>query len=447
MKKWIYIGIGILVIGAGGYYGYQQYFKTETAMTIPAQTAAVTKGEMKVSVTGSGTVATANSKELKADESGEIGTLHVKEGGSVKKGQVLVSYTSPDVDNEIEQKQISIKKNNLQYVQLKKKYIEAEDDLARADVKIQIDSLKLDMQSDEAALADLKEQKNEKHEIVAPIAGKVTSVGVEEGRKVQENAIIAAIVDYENLQSVIQIDELDVTKVKVGQEAAITLDALPDTVIKGTVTKIADEGSASNGVSLFDVTIGFKAQAGVKVGMTASADILIASKQNVLMVPIEAIRERGSNKFVLVAVAANAENTSATAATGAVSVPSVNEQGSGTAPAQSETRQRGQGLPPSTMQNGTAQGTMRQVTVGIVNDTYIEVLSGLSEGERVILPTIVSSTSTNQTQGMPGVGGFGTGGFGGQGPGSSGFGGGGAGGIRNGAAGGSTRGAASGGGS
>jgi HlyD family secretion protein len=466
MKKWIYLTVGIVVLAAGGYYGYGHFFRKELALAIPVQTARVVKGDLAVTVSGSGTVSTVSSSEVKADTEGELEPLRFKEGDTVKKGQVLAVYKAPDVGDQITQAQVSIQKQEIQFAQLKQKYIDAADDKSRGDVSYQIESFKLDMASSRASLAELQKKQTDIEKITAPIDGKVVSVGVaEEGQRIQANTVIATIVDYDNLQSVIQVDELDVAKVKSGQQGTVLLDALKDAVIEGTVTKIADEGTATNGVSLFDVTIGFKAQAGVKPGMTASAEIRVENKKDVLLVPIEAIRDRGGSKMVILAnqngtaqpqSAGQAQREDQAKGSGAGQMNSQNAgtdqtrtrsagtgqtrpQGDDQAPSQggyrsqfqSQTQSPGQSSERNQVRSAgqsSAQAqqrpsfaeNMRQVTVGISNETYIEVLSGLSEGDEVVLPAVTVSSSSQMQAAFPGGmsgarsfgGGFGGGGFG-----------------------------------
>lgn len=82
------------------------------------------------------------------------------------------------------------------------------------------------MASNNKSLAELKEEQNKVVNVTAPMSGKVTALKVAEGgQKVQSGAAVLTITDYSLLQSVIQVDELDIAKVKPGQKAAVTLDA------------------------------------------------------------------------------------------------------------------------------------------------------------------------------------------------------------------------------
>jgi multidrug efflux pump subunit AcrA (membrane-fusion protein) len=221
--------------------------------------------------------------------------------------------------------------------------------------------------------------------ITAPAAGVVTTLSVAAGERVSIGQVVAHLTNYTDLQTVVQIDELDIPKIKNGQPVTIKVNAYPDQSFNGTVTKIADEGTSTNGVSTFDVTVHIDKPKNLKVGMSTEASILTASKNNALYVPIDAVRTRNNEKFVIV-TSGDSSN-----------------QNSG----------------------------MQQVTVktGLANEDDVEITQGLTEGETVRLPQLAISNSTTIGRVQGGFGGFG--GFGGgtgrafrNGGGSGGFGGG-----------------------
>ncbi|WP_240338290.1 efflux RND transporter periplasmic adaptor subunit [Peribacillus alkalitolerans] len=205
--------------------------------------------------------------------------------------------------------------------------------------------------------------------VTAPFAGIVTSIAVEEDDKVGEEKALAHITNYNILETVISVDEVDVPKIKVGQTVSLTASAFPEERFAGKVTGIAKEGTVENGSSTFDVTISINDSKSLKPGMTTEASILVESKGNVIKVPIEAVRKQGDQKFVLVQTAAATEQ-------------------------------------------GQATWTRKEIKTGLANDTYVEVTSGLQAGELVQLPALVSGSNNGQmsTMMMPnGMGGFGGG--------------------------------------
>lgn len=202
-------------------------------------------------------------------------------------------------------------------------------------------------------------------DITAPADGTVTSIGVSDGDRVSKGQVIAHITNYDDLQTTVQIDELDIPKVKVGQTASIKVNAFPDTTYTGKVTAVANEGTVSNGVSTFDVTVHMNKPTNVKVGMTTEVSILVQSKDNALYVPIEAVHSINNEKYVVV------------------------EKGDGSVARQT-------------------------VKTGISNEDYVEITDGLAEGEVVQLPRVSASSSSNEQMSgrrmmgeMSGMGGFG----------------------------------------
>ena len=94
------------------------------------------------------------------------------------------------------------------------------------------------------------------------------------------------------MELVVDVDEIDIPRVKLDQEAVITLDALPDTEFQGTVTAIYPVPKEEGGVVLYEVrlSLDIPEDSGIKVGMSASADVMIEKRSDVLLVPSRAVR-------------------------------------------------------------------------------------------------------------------------------------------------------------
>lgn len=179
--------------------------------------------------------------------------------------------------------------------------------------------------------------------ILAPFDGTVVSVGV------KKNDVLSAqdysskgtiqVVDTTAIKFEGLVDEIDILKVKTRQKASITVDAIPNKVFTGTVSFISPYGEAStSNVVKFAVTIQLDpADVELKGGLTATADIAIESAENVLLVPLRAITSTPQGVFVTVT---------------------------------DET---------------TGQTEKRQVALGRQNLQFAEMLSGLNEGEKVVM--------------------------------------------------------------
>ncbi len=194
--------------------------------------------------------------------------------------------------------------------------------------------------------------------ITAPFDGTVTTLDVEEGDRVSSSEVLAHVTDYKKLKTTISIDELNVPSVKKGQTVEIKASAFEDETFTGEVTSVAKEGTYENGVSSFDVTIKIDKPGDIKIGMSTEVSILTNSVKDALYVPIEAVQIAGEEKYVNI------------------------------------------------QQSGTTEGaasTKRVVETGISNDRYIEITSGLEEGQFVSLPITINESSTGSDgEGMRG---------------------------------------------
>ncbi|MCO7176397.1 efflux RND transporter periplasmic adaptor subunit [Sporolactobacillus kofuensis] len=223
--------------------------------------------------------------------------------------------------------------------------------------------------------------------LTAPHSGTVTSVSAYAGNRVNAGQKVAHITSYSDLNAVLQIDELDIPKIKKGQAVSVTVNAYPNKTFSGKVTSIAQEGTDTNGTSTFNVTVHLNKSTGLKSGMTATGSIVLEKKTNVLYVPSGAVHQYGNSYFVYLSSGSDGTETQGTRGFN-------NEE--------------------------TVRGKQQGVTIGIHNDKYIEIKSGLQEGETIQLNAITkssgTSTSSNSQNGYQMMrsmngGGFGGGGF------------------------------------
>lgn len=245
-----------------------------------------------------------------AAASGTVSELCVKEGSTVRQGDVILRITGKDLDKQT--------KN-------------AADNLRSAE---------LQMSSAEKTISH--------YTIDAPISGTIVDKKVKAGDKLSANDTamqnLCTIYDMSHLEMKLNVDELKIRSLKVGQEVDITADAVPGETYKGVISSILVAGTTANGSTSYPVTVRIDDMGELLPGMNATAKITTASVKNVLALPNAAL-VRGS--YVLVTKdspsAANAE-TSMTAPDGFVYV---------------------------------------KVTTGISDDDYIEVKSGLQEGDTI----------------------------------------------------------------
>lgn len=207
--------------------------------------------------------------------------------------------------------------------------------------------------------------------ITSPISGTIIDKNYKAGETSESNQVLCSIYDLSYLTMTLSVDELDIADIAVGQTVSITADAVDDQTYKGVVTKVSVAGTSSSGVTTYPVTIRIDETDGLLPGMSADATIVLGSAEGVLTIPSAALM-RGS----LVLVTADS--------------PSAANGASGESDA-------------SASQQGGSYVSV-QVTVGIRDDNYLEITSGLQEGDTVAYIPTTSSGNTFQMGMMPGGG-------------------------------------------
>jgi len=134
----------------------------------------------------------------------------------------------------------------------------------------------------------------------APFDGVITEVGALVGDYVTAGTTIFCLVDTGQTEAIAMIDEVDVNKVAAGQMASVTLDAIPGVVINGYVEAISPQATIEAGVVTYKASIEIEPDSSIVLrdGMTAVIDIVVQNKENVLIVPSSAIKGQGSNHVV-----------------------------------------------------------------------------------------------------------------------------------------------------
>jgi HlyD family secretion protein len=258
--------------------------------------------------------------------------------------------------------------------------IDAQNSLENAPLDIK--SQELAVKQKENALLDAQDKLAD-YFIRAPFDGVIAKVDVTKGDSVSPASIIATLITRQKLAE-ISLNEVDVAKVKVGQKATLTFDAVPDLSITGQVTEVDTVGTISQGVVTYTVKISFDTQDNrVKPGMSVSAAIVTEAKPNVLLVPNSAVKSQGGMSYVEIVEGDDRNTALAANATGVILKNTPRRQ---------------------------------QVEIGTASDEFTEVTSGLKEGDvivtRTIQPTAAKTTQTQQQSGglrIPGLTGGGGG--------------------------------------
>lgn len=250
-----------------------------------------------------------------------------------------------------------------------------EDDIESARLQVRqseitLDQARLKLESARQALADTV--------LIAPIGGTITEMTLEVGQLVGSGQAVASLADLETLVVEIGLDESDIATVSVGQSSLITLDAFDDVELDGKITEVAPTADVQSGVVLYGVTISLD-PTGVPIrdGMTADVEIVTSSAEEVLVIPLKAVRSFGERTLVFRRLREG-------------EAPPVQRSG------QFQDRASALGLPEGFVP--------APVQLGLVTDAYAEIIRGLEEGDVVSVASSTRNSRTEQFTGPPGAG-------------------------------------------
>lgn len=223
--------------------------------------------------------------------------------------------------------------------------------------------------------------------MTSPIDGVVAELNVKDGDSVSNGTAVAVIMNPNALQTVISVDELDISKITVGQKATISLDAVTGKTFSGSVTQIDPIGTSSNGVATYNVTVIIDDPQNIMVGMTTNVDIVTASKDNVIVVSANTIlMKNGTKGYVLPASDLFDSNGKSITLTNTNTSELIQKYG-------------------------------KEVTIGMATQDKDEITSGVSAGDNLAIPVTVNpsqisslsnqSTSNNNSFNFSGIGGSG----------------------------------------
>jgi RND family efflux transporter MFP subunit len=313
----------------------------------------VTRGDIVKSVIVDGNLQMSNKAYLSFGITGTVTEVLVEEGNNVTKDEVLARLDAPSLESSVEMAELQVEITEEQVKAARAQYEIAQENLDEGVLGVSEDVLELQVDAAKASWGTAKlnleiaklglesaELNLEKAEIVAPFDGMVADVSITEGEEISATSLATpaiSLVDTSDIEMWGSIDEIDISIVELNQEANILLDALPDEEIKGRVAFISPIGASLVGVVSYQTRITLESpDARLRDGMTATAEVIIERRDNVLFIPNRALRGTWENPKVLVLI--------------------------------------------------DGQQKERKITLGLTDGINTEVLSGLEEGEEVILP-------------------------------------------------------------
>ncbi len=299
--------------------------------------------------TATGVVAYPQTVTVSAQQSGTLASI-ASVGQQVTAGQTVAVETSTALQEQLKQDQLTLQSdqdnlNNLLHPQpASQTTIQSQ--------QAQVNSLQQQLALRQQAYANLT--------ITAPIAGEITSISVIPGDAVAQGTTVMTMLNPDALQAQVTVDELDISKVKPGQTATVTVNALPNRTFTGKVLQIMPTATVSQGVSTYQVNVSMPNNPQLLTGMSVQAAIQVASVPRATRVPGEAVQNANGHYFVMVPTPTGGQRP-------------------------------------------------QPVQVGVIGDTWTQITSGLTPGQQVVAAAVAASGSATNFRG----GGFFLGGGGG----------------------------------
>lgn len=353
MKKVSTILLSATALAAGCWYaGVSGWFRGSNADARDGgtPTALVEKRDVEFSVSVNGDVTPQFQLEVKPEVGGKIKELYVQAGDSVKEGQVLVEIDDRDILSERESAKTEIEGARVQVTKITRNFERAKELFKQ---KL-ITNEEFDNMESELALAknsmeradrklQIVEDKLRKTKVTAPGDGTVLTAPVIEGQvviaaaSVNSGTTLMTIANLERLIVACHVNQVDFSRIKPGQKVTLRAESLKDVELDATVFFIAPLATVRNNVKGFTVqAVIEKPVAALRPGMTVKVNIPVAHADQTLAVPVSAVfRSEGNKRVVFV-------------------------------------------------QNGGIT-EKREVKIGVSNIDHAEVLTGVSEGEKILL--------------------------------------------------------------
>lgn len=366
LKKWAKIILVLVVVIIAIVTGYKYYAqKQEEAKKPVVNTAQVQYMSMKSIVSATGTIKPVESVEVSSKITARVKQVLVKENDTVTQGQTVALLDGKDYETQKEQAEFTLQNAKTIYDRTNYLYnigAKSKEDLDNAQYNYDTAQSKL-----EEAESNLSETV-----IVSPMDGVVIGEPVTDGTMaVQGNSnptVIMRIADLSRKQIFAKVDETDIGSVRVGQKATFTVDAYNGKTFTATVSKISQtdmdnswnisnssssSSSSSAAVIYYSVTLDVDDPEGLLMpSMTARVEIETANKDSALAVPLSALKTDKNGTYVIVI-----------------------------------------------KDDGTTEN--RYVETGIYGDEFVEIISGLSENEKVDVTMVKKATTTTSARPGP----------------------------------------------
>lgn len=301
---------------------------------------AVSKGDMEILTSASGVIKAEKDATLRFQTSGLLSWVGVQKGDAVRKGQAVASLDKRDLQKRFQKEMNDYLNERWDFEQTQDDYKEIKENrLVTDSIKRILEKNQFDLNNSvlDVEIADLAVRFST---LTSPFEGIVVELDQPyAGVNVAPTSAFYRIIDPKSIYFEAKVDETDISKVKIGDRVKLFVDAYPEETFEGTVGKIDFSATTSSGGgTAYNAWIYFTNAENFRLGMNGDAEIIHSSLTDVLLVPISAFSEKGGKTFVWKLI------------------------------------------------DGKAQQV--EIEIGNIGDEYIQVVSGLSEGDQVITSNI-----------------------------------------------------------
>ena len=369
----------------------------------------VGRRDLVAAVTASGKIQPKKKVDISADITGRITRIAVREGDFVQKGQFLLQIDPTIYEANMQRATAAMSSAEAGSVQARANRdqsqrslqrtkelreqnpnLVSQEQLEQAQTAFDIAEANLtaaqhNVEQSRAGLREARDQLAKTH-LVAPMAGRVTRLAVEEGEVAvpgtfsRETGLLLTISDLSVIQTKVNVDETDVVRLHLGDSVEVTIDAFPDTTFVGRVTKVSNSAiltAASAATGQNDRAVDYEVEitlanppAEVRPDLSATARIVTDSRKQALAIPIIALTVRENTP---VSTEQRPARGTAQAATPTVDSAKHNAQGAGN-------KKEAEGV--FLVHNGVA--TFHAVKVGIAGEEHFEVVEGVHQGDTIV---------------------------------------------------------------
>ena len=404
-KKPLLIGAAIVVVAGGAFAAMA--LRGHGDKPLEVQTAKVSRQKIVQKVNGTGKIQPKTQVKISADVSAKITKLAVVEGQWVEKGAFLLELDRQRYLALVESAEANVRSAEANTALVHENLVRSEKEFGRSKEMVeknlesqsvfedkqaayQVEVARYDSAKNqvEQARATLKQARDDlsKTTIYAPMSGTISDLNKEQGEiaigSQFQPDVILVIADLSEMEAQVNVDENDIVSVAVGQEAEIEVDALPDQVLKGVVSEIANSANSA-GAGTADQKTEFEIKITVtnppqtlRPGMTATADVFTKTNETALSVPIQSVAVRTMDQLAMKG-----------------KKPGKPGKGNGTkdahaagdtAAADSAYKADKDGFVEIVFVIDKGKAVARQVKTGIQSDDLIEILEGVKEGEEIV---------------------------------------------------------------